>query len=680
MNAQASSSPTYNRQMISSWVNGLLAWIGTHPYAAGAVIFLVAFCDALVVLGMIVPVIPLLIPVGLLIGMGRLSGPYALACAALGAFCGDGFSYAVGRHFSQRLYAMWPFNRYPQLLERGEKQFKRNAVKSVIVARYVGPIRPFVPAVAGMLQMPLRKYLPASVFAAITWAAAFLAPGWALGTAYDAIAAIAGKLALVVGLLLLALVLAWSIVWFAYRWLSAHADNLTARVLDWSHAHPLFGRYSEALFDPKRRESVSLALLALLLIVIACACFAFLAYVIGSGGLLGTDIAVNELMHGLRNPLADAPLAALAALGDWQVLVPACALVLLYLLWRRRWLAAWHWLAALAFGLALTSALGALIAIPKPPLAGSGFSFPSLPVTMVTVAFGFFAVLIGRELPGRRRIWPYMLAGLAVTLTGFARLYLGAHWLSDVVGGVLVGAVWLLVLGVAYRRRVQGAMWMKPQAWLFYGTFALAALWHAPRSVDDTLKRFDPPQVFDTTAAAAWWNDGWRYLPAHRGELANTQRWPLDVQYAGDLPTLQRALEAHGWRVQQRAGWVQALQLLNLRLPDEQQPVLPASFDTRAESLLMLHAGDRPGEQYALRLWRAPLTLHAAATHDQALWIGSAQELHYHAFFGLIGAWKTQPQDADAALAVVTASLAGLPQRTEAHPDSTAPVLRVKAL
>src|SRR5699024_10724319 len=124
------------------------------------------------------------------------------------------------------------------------------------------------------------------------------------------------------------LVLAWLLIGFAYRWLSAHADNLTARVLDWSHAHPFFGRYSEALFDPKRRESVSLALLALLLIVFGWACFAFFAYVIGNGGLLGIDIAVNELMHGLRTPLADAPLAAFAALGDWQVLVPACALLL----------------------------------------------------------------------------------------------------------------------------------------------------------------------------------------------------------------------------------------------------------------------------------------------------------------------------------------------------------------
>ena len=83
---------------------------------------------------------------------------------------------------------------------------------------------------------------------------------------------------------------------------------------------------------------------------------------------------------------------------------------------------------------------------------------------MATIAFGFFAVLIAREWPGRRRVWPYLLAGVVVSLLGFARLYLGAHWLSDVVAGMLLGIVWLLALGIAYRRHVQRSFWMRPLA------------------------------------------------------------------------------------------------------------------------------------------------------------------------------------------------------------------------
>ena len=52
---------------------------------------------------------------------------------------------------------------------------------------------------------------------------------------------------------------------------------------------------------------------------------------------------------------------------DWQVLAPASTLVFAGLLWRRRRIAAWHWLAAIGFGMALVAALGFLLDVPKPP-------------------------------------------------------------------------------------------------------------------------------------------------------------------------------------------------------------------------------------------------------------------------------------------------------------------------
>ena len=105
-------------------------------------------------------------------------------------------------------------------------------------------------------------------------------------------------------------------------------------------------------------------------------------------------------------------------------------------------------------------------------------------VAATTVVFGFFAVLIAREFPGRQRVWPYLMAGVATVLVAFARLYLGAHWLSDVIAGVLLGVVWVLLIGIAYRRHSTRSFWMRPLAWMFYGGFALALGWYAPRSAD----------------------------------------------------------------------------------------------------------------------------------------------------------------------------------------------------
>ena len=133
-------------------------------------IFAIAFCDAVILLGAIVPALPLMFAVGVLIGLGQLSGPYALVCAALGAFAGDAISFWVGRRWGPQLRGHWPFRKYPQLLDRGEIMFRRNAMKSLFIARYVGAVRPFVPAIAGMMHMPLRRYVFISLLASASWA------------------------------------------------------------------------------------------------------------------------------------------------------------------------------------------------------------------------------------------------------------------------------------------------------------------------------------------------------------------------------------------------------------------------------------------------------------------------------------------------------------------------------
>ena len=648
-------------------LDALVAWTEAHPLAAGGLVFLVAFCDALAVVGIVVPALPLLFAIGVLIGLGHVSGPYALAAAACGAFAGDASSFWIGHRFGPRLRGIWPFSRYPQLLDRGERLFRRHGSKAILIARFVGAVRPFVPAVAGMLRLPLRRYLPMSAFAAITWAACFLAPGWLFGASYDAVAAVADRLVLALLALVAVLALAWAAVLYTWRWFAGHADRLLARLLRWSRAHPRLGRYAEAMVDPNRPESASLLLLAAMLLAIGWAGFAWLAAVLSSGGPLRVDQWLDATMRALRNPLADRLMAALAALGDREVLVPACVLALLWLLWRRRWMAAAHWIGALGFGLALTALLGAAVRMPAPPGANAAFGFPSIAVTMATIAFGFFAVLIARELPGRRRVWPYLLAAALVATLGFARLYLGMHWLSDVAGGALLGIAWLLLLGLAYRRHVARSFWMRPLAWTFYGTFALAALWHAPRATTPLLARLESASpAIRSIDEQAWWNGG-ADVPAPEA------RRTLDLCIAGPLAPIARRLRAAGWRVQRQANWVDVLGLLDEERASNEQPVLPGTLDARAESLLLRRPGARAGTLLVLRIWRAPARLDDGSP----LWLGATQTLAWTHPLHAFGLWRPV-DDAGAAHQALRAALGDAFAVREADIDGTR-VLRVRS-
>ncbi|RBE28945.1 hypothetical protein BRM50_20460, partial [Xanthomonas oryzae pv. oryzae] len=297
----------------------------------------------------------------------------------------------------------------------------------------------------------------------------------------------------------------------------------------------------------------------------------------------------------------------------------------------------------------------------------------SVAVTMATIGFGFFALLIARELPGRRRVWPYLVSGAIVSLIGFARLYLRAHWLSDVVGGMLFGIFWLLVLGIAYRRRATRAFWVKPVSWIFYGVFVGCAIFFAPRNLDTKLAKFEPPpSLLMELPANEWWEGQWRLLPARRNEFDDDQRWPLDVQLAGPLALLQQQLEARGWRVQPQAGWEQALHLLDVSGRPDDVPILPATLDTQVEALLMVrHVA--PGHVHVLRLWPAAARLQPDA---QPLWVGSTQTLRYSRHFSLIGLWYPL-RGVDPALRALRDALGPLPHRMEQRRRSQVPVILI---
>ena len=640
--------------------DALLDWISRHPLAAGIVIFLIAFGDALLIVGVAIPATPLLFAVGTLVGLGHIDGTYAVLCAALGAFCGDGVSYLAGRRYGDSLKTRWPFAQNPHWLERGDAAFRRHGMKSLVIGRFVGAIRPFIPAIAGMVRMPAPKYAFATGIAALLWAIAFVAPGWVFGASLDLVAAVAGRLAIVIGLVLALIAVVWAVVLYSWRWLAPRAHGLLVRLLDWSHRHPVMGRYSEALIDPNRRESPSLLVLAVALLFAAWGFFQLLVSVGGGEAPSRFDLVFHQTMFGLRHPLADPVMGFLATLGDWVVLGPAVAAVAAWLFWRRRRIAAWHWIAAPAFAVVFAWALGWLIDLPKPPAATavSGFSFPSQSVMLATVVYGFFAVLVAREMPGRRRVWPYVVAALLVGLLGFSRLYLGAHWLSDVLAGASLGLLWITALGIAYRRRVVRSFWVRPVAAIFFGMVALVGGWHATRSADDLVAAFDPPISRQTIDARRWLDgDPALALPSRRNELRGRDAWPLNVQYAGALPTLSTALRTAGWAPLPQADWRGLLMMLDDDATATTLPIMPATHEGHSETLLMAREGASPDERLVLRLWPAP---YALGEGDEPLWLGTAQTLRFATRAdGFVRYWAAQ-DDGTSALAKVAEDAAAL--------------------
>ena len=188
-------------------------------------------------------------------------------------------------------------------------------------------------------------------------------------------------------------------------------------------------------------------------------------------GALAEEVAEGDT--GLDNRIADElhehatrPLTeffeAVTTLGNGIVLAGVAAIAA-YLLARRRYYAeAVLMVLAYVGAQVLSFSLKLAFRRDRPfftdPLATvSTYSFPSGHATVSIAVYGALCLVLVRRLTGPARVVCVAAAVLLVSLIGFSRLYLGVHFLSDVLAGYSVGLAWLalcvVVLDLHHRRR-----------------------------------------------------------------------------------------------------------------------------------------------------------------------------------------------------------------------------------
>ena len=252
---------------MSELLQTLLDWIALHPYAFNAAVFCISLMESLVVLGLLIPGAALLFGAGALIATGALPLYPIMFWTIAGAITGDVLSFFLGHHYHQRLRVMWPFRRYPEMVNNGVDFFVRHGGKSIFMARFIGPLRPIVPAIAGMMNMTTGRFLLIDIFACILWAPVYLLPGMVFGTSLGLAAEVAGRL---VVLLVTVTACVWLGIWLIngfIRLARPHAASLLDRALNWSRGHPYIRPLAGSLLDPDHPEARGLAALSALFYV-----------------------------------------------------------------------------------------------------------------------------------------------------------------------------------------------------------------------------------------------------------------------------------------------------------------------------------------------------------------------------------------------------------------------------
>lgn len=617
---------------MTSLLQNAVGWIGMHPAAAAVLVFVVAMAESLAVVGLVVPGAVVMIAAGALVALGAIGFWPTLLAAVAGAIAGDGISFWIGHRYRDRLRAFWPFHRHPEWLSHGEEFFRRHGGKSILFARFAGPVRPIVPVVAGMLGMRPAAFYAVNVLSALAWAPAYLLPGMAFGASLALAGVVAARLA---ALLALVAAMIWFTGWLIH-WLSQvlppRAARMTQWFLAWGSRHPGVNRVIGGVLDPAQPEAKALLVLGILLIASGWLFLGVLEDVVTGDPLVRADQGLYRLMQGLRTPWGDRVMVLVTELGDGAVIALVAAAVLAWLLLRRNWHAAAYWAAAVGFGQIAATVLKLSLQRPRPIAIPydtlSVYAFPSGHATMSAVTYGFLAVLVARNLSPPRRWLPYALAALLIGAIALSRLYLGAHWFSDVAGGLSLGLASVTLFALAYYRHIHPLALPRGLARVALLALVLAGGWNMSVRYSADLQRYAPQVTVRHQDTAFWWREGWQLLPAYRQDLEGEPEQPFNVQWAGALSAVREKLASQGWREPVPLSATSALRWLSPAPLLAELPLLPQVHDGGHESLVLirpLSTGLAKGKarldrQLVLRLWDAGMAVDPGGV---PLWVGS---------------------------------------------------------
>ncbi|NLB82705.1 MAG: phosphatase PAP2 family protein, partial [Synergistaceae bacterium] len=593
-------------------LSALPALLSSHaPLAYGAV-FLTALGESLAGVGLLVPGTVLMFGFGAVVAMGGLEFWTVFFVAAAGAMGGDGISYWLGRKYRAPLAVMWPFSRHPGILERGEDFFLRHGGKSVFLGRFVGPIRPVIPLVAGMMGMKPLQFTVVNVTSGFGWAGAYLVPGMIFGTSLQVAGAVSSRLAL---LLLLLLVLLWSALWIGkkiFRTVSSAAPALFKRLKGWSLKRE--SRWRGELFLKKAvflllfrksGEEIFYALLILFFFTATWTFFKVTGAVLSQDPLVLIDQGVNNLFQSLRTPWADRFFVAVTELGGSFVNITLSAALLLLFMTSRCTRAGAFWAIAALGGIALVQLLKIVLLLPRPIEVYRGvslYSFPSGHTTMAVVIYGFLALLLSRGRPPFVRGALFLGAFLISGLIAASRLYLGVHWLSDVLGGFLLGSAWIALLGLLYLERPCEGLPGRKTLGVALLALLLAGGWQISRRLELDMPLYAPRQEERILALSDWTEGEWRSFPARRIDLEGEKGQPLVLQ-AGVSPSILRQLFLDsGWRPSPSMNGKTLLSTLSPATAMEDLPLLPRLHNGRSDDIRLLRRVSSD-ERLLLRLW-----------------------------------------------------------------------------
>jgi membrane protein DedA with SNARE-associated domain/membrane-associated phospholipid phosphatase len=441
---------------MSDYLGDLVSRLGHWGYV---ILFAAAVADSAALLGLIVPGEAVVLIAGFLARRGMLDLDALILTVTIGVTLGDSFGYGVGR----RLGRPWAASLGHSLgltaarLGQAHVLLAKQARKAVFVARFIGIARTAVPFIAGAERMRYPVFLAFNFLAAALWTVVVTVVGYGLGSVVERWAGTAT--AIVAGATLVFLALGWLWHWTARH--EARAKNLWARVAQHLRVADILERFAaqsawlRARLSPGSYFGLQLTV-GVLVFVGAAWLFGGIAEDVVTRDLLTVfDLQVEHWFRSHQEPWLTTFLSVVSRSHEWPGVTAATALFLLHLLWQRQWRWVVTLICAVPGGMLLNTLLKLVFHRARPTLSDlaavlHSYSFPSGHVMAATLLYATAAAYLATRLPPWR--WHVLAALVALSLiatVAFSRVYLGVHFLSDVLAAAAAGVAWFAFCQVA---------------------------------------------------------------------------------------------------------------------------------------------------------------------------------------------------------------------------------------
>ncbi len=602
-------------------------------------VFLISLAESLVFTGTFIPGTIVIV----LMGGFAVHGYYHfwLLClfSSVGAIFGDGISYEIGRRGQMHL-ERWSFLK--KHIDRARPFFQRHQRKSIFLGRFIGPTRPIMPFLAGVAGMSRTLFYSMDSISATAWSVFYIGIGYVFGAAWRVALLLSSRL-LLLCVLGFATVSVFLLLW---RWAIINGKIVLNDTLQCirpitdavGKRYPTFGSAVAQRFATRKFNGLPLTFLVGVMLVIIAIFLGITEDFLHGDQLTLIDVRFENLLLAFRTGLLLKIFYFITMLGEWSIVIVLSLLLSLFFLHHRlRSFVITLWVALLSSGIiTLICKIVFHRLRPSgllPAIEEHGYSFPSAHATIVVSFYGFLAyVIIRTQSSWRSRVSAFFMALSIIVLVDFSRLYLGVHYVSDVLAGNLVGFMSLLFA-------ISIGEWLREQSRLVpaYGKnlwglvittilaevlFLILFLTVFPVHFNGVVATAEN-QMTETKAIPHLFTDG--VLPEFTETLLGRKRQPVNILIVANEQCLLHAFEDARWNRADSISFPSLLKISIAAFLSEEfppsAPVSPVFYRSFPQDFSFEYASisGSPRSRHHVRLWNTGF-----ATPEGVLFAGTA--------------------------------------------------------